>query len=118
MLHPCATDETNDDGVTKINERTQLIDNLGWENSRCKSTSKDGIEFGIETTDAHRFEIKIRIDNGHELSFPINTFIVPTAPVVVVVIYPLDLPARLIEVPSARSNTTIVLGSDTPKGIL
>ena len=71
MLHPCATDETNDDRVAKVNGRTQLIDNLGWENSRCKSTSKDGIEFGIETTDAHRFEIKIRIDNGHKLSFSI-----------------------------------------------
>ncbi len=33
-------------------------------------------------------------------------------------IYPLDFPAKFIDEPSARSNTTIVFASDTPSGIV
>jgi len=36
---------------------------------------------------------------------------------IIYLIYPLDFPAKFIDEPSARSNTTIVFASDTPSGI-
>lgn len=50
----------------------QLFDDFWRENSRCKCTTENGIEFLVQTTDSHLSEIPIRIDDRLANNFSVN----------------------------------------------
>lgn len=44
-------------------KHTQLLNDFGWENSRCERSSEYSIELFIQTTNSHFSKVPIRIDD-------------------------------------------------------
>ena len=47
----------------------QLINDFRRKDTRCKGTTEDRVELRVQTADAHRFEIEVRVNNRNELRF-------------------------------------------------